>query len=107
MVTVIIFYAGHGSVYSSHGLRTKKSERNRINLQEMEEILNSSSPLVDAIVRADRGQEDPDPTYAGSKVPSICDGELNAIFTVTRKVPILFLLQIVATQHFQEWNVEE
>ena len=83
--TIVIFYAGHGSSYNIRRLCFKKSGRNRINVEEVRETLNPSGPLMDAIAPVDRGEEDSDPDYIGTRVPDICDRELNAIFTLTRQ----------------------
>jgi len=103
--TIIVFYSGHGAAYSSGGLlrsdiRVEESDRdwnsfyqrNRINFHELND--NPSGPFIDSIVPADRGELDSDPSYFGTRIPDICDRELNTIFTVTRQVKgpnILFI----------------
>lgn len=73
-------------MYSSNGLRSKGSSNwNRICLQEVKEVLDTNGPFIDAIVPVDRNEDVPDVQYPGSKVPDICDRELNSIFTMTRQ----------------------
>jgi len=100
--TIIVFYAGHGALYSSGGIKggvpsshgaaeVKQTDRDRksshprkpFNVDELKTSVKGS--FIDAIVPADRGLPDPDPTYHGKKVPDICDRELNTIFTITRQ----------------------
>ena len=59
--------------------RNPKGKRRCIDL----EALNQCSPFINAVAPADRGQEDRNPRYVGTKIPDICDRELNAIFTIT------------------------
>jgi hypothetical protein len=82
---IVIFYSGHGSTYSSNGFRFEKDERKVIDLEGLQEILRPRGPVIDAIVPIDRDEEDWDPGYVGTKVPDICDRELNAIFNLTRR----------------------
>ena len=100
--TIIVFYAGHGALYSSGGIKggvpsshgaaeVKQTDRDRksshprkpFNVDELKTSVKGS--FIDAIVPADRGLPDPDLTYPGKKVPDICDRELNTIFTITRQ----------------------
>ncbi len=74
---IIVFYAGHGAVYDSGAVL-----RGAVQAEESDRDWNS---FMDAIVPADRGQPDSDPTYSGKKIPDICDRELNTIFTITRQ----------------------
>jgi len=98
--TIIVFYAGHGALYSSGAAEIKETNsdqksshpRKPFNVDELKTSVKGS--FIDAIVPADRGLPDPDPTYHGKKVPDICDRELNTIFTITgqKKGPnILFI----------------
>ncbi len=93
--TIIVFYSGHGSTYSSGGvlrggIRVEESDRdwpsfyrrNRINLEELND--DPSGPFIDTINPIDRGLQESDPIFYGRKVPDICDRELNTIFTITR-----------------------
>jgi hypothetical protein len=102
---IVVFYAGHGVVYSSGGVLRNSIDvdesdlnggshyqRKRINFEELEDV--PGGPFIDSIVPADRGLPDTDPSYLGRKVPDICDRELNAIFTTTRHMKgpnILFI----------------
>jgi len=54
-------------------------------MRKLSETIQESAPFIDAIAPADRGQEDCDPRYVGTKMPYICDRELNAIFAITRE----------------------
>ena len=91
--TIIVFYAGHGSVYRSGGVlrsavQVEESDRDWNSFYQRNHIeldANRSGPFIDAIVPVDRGLPDSDPTYSGKKVPDICDRELNTIFTITRQ----------------------
>ncbi len=98
--TIIVFYAGHGALYSSGAAEIKETNRDQksshprkpFNVDELKTYVKGS--FIEAIVPPDRGLPDPDPTYHDEKVPDICDRELNTIFTITgqKKGPnILFI----------------
>jgi len=109
--TIIVFYAGCGTRYSSggilrHGARVEESDldwnsfyqRNYVNFEGPDDT--SGHPLIDAIAPTDRGRPDPDPKYLGRTVPDICDRELNTIFTITRQKKGPNIVFIADCSHF-------
>ena len=74
---IVVSHSGHGTTYSSNGLRFEKDKHRLIDPEELQEILRPRGPVINAIVPIDQDPEDWDLGYIGTKVPDICDHKLN------------------------------